>query len=789
MDLAMDFELISIVVGVVAVTAAAVYLVSVMGVREKSFEEAIAEQKQRSEQLLGVKPPREKKKTAPVNKGKKQQKRVQKHQQQPTSVAAASTNGPTEVTTTAQVHEGTPPHHHVEIDPEPIILDERPFNPERRRSSVSGDSIKSILVNKAEHSPVLDNAELEKTPVNHFESIHPKDDCELKKQWNHDETPPETPPPTSGKLSSKKKEVMTIEEVGGEDAVDSLSYPPQESKAEDTRVKSKARKAVRSVEKEEVSIVKVEETITKMSLSSSEIQSLIDILLNKQHGDSEWVNKGKNDSATNLKKQLAEKEQQLLNEQSTIQTLHSKIKEIRQEFNNEKSTFSHVRRQLEDSANSKKLELQQLQARFQNHCESTQQEKAQLQQQLQQAQVTLKSLRDENVGIKSALANLEQGSRGKADSLEREAEAIRVQCSHLENQLQAAFNSNQELTNRNQTLQASLRALEERKIKDEQLIHGNFASQMQERESHFVSELKRNQVETEKEKNNFRQQINILQKSVGDSQELAEEMRRRYEDSQKSEKNAKNLLQDAENKVKDFENKLLSQDAVINTKGDADKIMEEQFAEMQAKLAKHESKLSDLDLEKTNLTNELDTRNQDLKFQKEKNDELRKKNAKLMETLTAAETNLEHQVRQLETAVKGAEEKTRHMVEEEIKKTFKQLFPTAVVESDKTDWMKRFAESVKEKSAAVNLVPTSSVDSEELTRLQGEVKHYQTILVSTEKMLTTLQQSVEKAELDWRIKLEKAEEEILALKSAANKSSDPLAVKVNNSEGSSKTVH
>lgn len=123
MDL--DFELISIVVGVVAVTACAVYLVSVMGVREKSFEEAIAEQKQRSEQLLGVKPPKEKKKVT-ANKGnKKQHKKVHKHQQQ--SNASNGTNENAITTNQNEVHEETP-HHHVEIDPEPEILDERPLN-------------------------------------------------------------------------------------------------------------------------------------------------------------------------------------------------------------------------------------------------------------------------------------------------------------------------------------------------------------------------------------------------------------------------------------------------------------------------------------------------------------------------------------------------------------------------------------------------------------------------------------------------------------------------------------
>lgn len=48
----MDLQLSLIAIGVACATAVAVYFVSVIGIREKSFEEAIAEQKKRSDDLL-----------------------------------------------------------------------------------------------------------------------------------------------------------------------------------------------------------------------------------------------------------------------------------------------------------------------------------------------------------------------------------------------------------------------------------------------------------------------------------------------------------------------------------------------------------------------------------------------------------------------------------------------------------------------------------------------------------------------------------------------------------------
>lgn len=149
-----------------------------------------------------------------------------------------------------------------------------------------------------------------------------------------------------------------------------------------------------------------------------------------------------------------------------------------------------------------------------------------------QMQISMNQLRDENVAVKSALS-MEQGNRGKAESLEREAEALRTQCGHLENQLKAAFQSNQELSNQIRSLQEHLRVLEERKMQEEQNLHTSYASQMQERESHLVGELKKTQEllsEGEKERITLRQQNANLQNTLRTSQETA----KAFEDTKKN---------------------------------------------------------------------------------------------------------------------------------------------------------------------------------------------------------------------------------------------------------------
>lgn len=113
----MDLELGLVVLGVALVTGIAVYFVSVMGIREKSFEEAIAEQKKRSEDLLGK---REKKKVNVKDKTKKQNKKKEKEK---LNAGEASDDGTDGVPHQAE-HHHEHGRHHVEIQEEPEIFDE-----------------------------------------------------------------------------------------------------------------------------------------------------------------------------------------------------------------------------------------------------------------------------------------------------------------------------------------------------------------------------------------------------------------------------------------------------------------------------------------------------------------------------------------------------------------------------------------------------------------------------------------------------------------------------------------
>ncbi|XP_065218608.1 ribosome-binding protein 1-like isoform X2 [Planococcus citri] len=146
--------------------------------------------------------------------------------------------------------------------------------------------------------------------------------------------------------------------------------------------------------------------ITKAELSRTEIQNLIDWLLNKQNeeciSDAEWIEGSRQDPVAKLKKQLAEKEKLLTAEQEAHQAIQSKLKELRTELNVEK----HTSRQLEETLNGRQVDLQSLNAKLQAALEEKQtftKQLQQLQSQLTEERMMMHSLKEENAKTKSSL--------------------------------------------------------------------------------------------------------------------------------------------------------------------------------------------------------------------------------------------------------------------------------------------------------------------------------------------------------------------------------------------------
>lgn len=129
--------------------------------------------------------------------------------------------------------------------------------------------------------------------------------------------------------------------------------------------------------------------VQKAELSRSEIQILIDQLLNKQLDNpmehSEWT-EGRADPIIKLKKQLAEKDKALAEEHEASVTFQNKLKELRSELNSERSRLTANVKQLEEALNVKITEAQTLHTRMQHILESHAAEKQGFARQIEQLQ-------------------------------------------------------------------------------------------------------------------------------------------------------------------------------------------------------------------------------------------------------------------------------------------------------------------------------------------------------------------------------------------------------------------
>ncbi|XP_015597971.1 kinectin isoform X4 [Cephus cinctus] len=414
----MDLQTGLVCVGVVVISAAVILLVSMFGIKEKSYEEAIAEQRKLPDDLLLGKKDKGKEKKHKNKAGKKvKEKKEEKDEKEEEK------------------------SEHVQFEETPEILPSEPSTQESGKGSKKKnkvEKVKPILINKDEPvviAPELSPSQPPLEEANHFDLIQPKDDLELIRSHSREnlqqmsqsepivnKSPKETP--TRSKKNSKevskkrdeskdeKKEVVTSasapqqiskelikdvkeqqketpvkesKEVAKETAL------PVQSSVKETKSKKKKNDILAQIggDKDGVNVSLLMPLVQKAELSRSEIQILIDQLLNKQLDNplehSEWT-EGRADPVIKLKKQLAEREKALADEHEASVAFQNKLKELRAELNAERSRLSASVRQLEEALNAKVTEAQTLHTRMQHILESHAAEKQGFARQIEQLQ-------------------------------------------------------------------------------------------------------------------------------------------------------------------------------------------------------------------------------------------------------------------------------------------------------------------------------------------------------------------------------------------------------------------
>ncbi|CAD6229982.1 GSCOCG00006673001-RA-CDS [Cotesia congregata] len=424
----MDSQTILIYAGVVVVSAAVILLVSIFGIKEKSYEEAIAEQRKLPDDLL---------------LGKKDKGKDKKHK--------SKTGKKVKEKKDEKDDKSDDKSEHVQFEENPQILpteiNVQDVSKGNKKKS-KPEKVKPILVNKDE-SPVVVTESIASQPplvnVNHFDVIHPKDDLELIRSQSKENlqqaiqsesmtgksSPKETPTkskknvvkePVKKKEESKdeKQELASAMQQQAVKALVSLpatAHLPKESKEtpqkeiqqqqlqmqpkdtisvqqsnKEANKKNKKKNDILAQiggDKDGIHVSLLMPLVQKAELSRSEIQILIDLLLNKQLDNpqevAEWT-EGRADPVIKLKKQLSEKEKALSEEHEASLTFQNKVKELRAELNSERSKSSGTIKQLEENLNAKTTEAQTLHTRMQHILETHAAEKQGFARQIEQLQ-------------------------------------------------------------------------------------------------------------------------------------------------------------------------------------------------------------------------------------------------------------------------------------------------------------------------------------------------------------------------------------------------------------------
>ncbi|XP_011504338.1 PREDICTED: kinectin-like isoform X3 [Ceratosolen solmsi marchali] len=335
---------------------------------------------------------------------------------------------------------------HVQFEETPQILSPEPTMQDTGKISKKKgkvEKIKPILVNKDEATNLTNEYNSLQTvsheESNHFDVIQPKDDLELIRSHSREnlhqisqsesivnKSPKETP--TKSKKNAKekdskkkddhkdeKKEVVSssVQQVNKEnikeikekpkessrelkeskepkEIIRETIIPVQSSNKESKKVKKKNDILAQiGGDKDGINFSLLKPLVQKAELSRTEIQFLIDQLLNKQQENpwehAEWT-ESRADPVIKLKKQLAEKEKALKDEQEASVSVQNKLLELRAELNGERSRLTASVRQLEEALNAKITEAQTLHTRMQHILESHSAEKQGFSRQIEQLQ-------------------------------------------------------------------------------------------------------------------------------------------------------------------------------------------------------------------------------------------------------------------------------------------------------------------------------------------------------------------------------------------------------------------
>ncbi|GAB6031776.1 hypothetical protein CHUAL_010181 [Chamberlinius hualienensis] len=794
----MDLQTALVCLAVFLVSAVVVYLISVLGMRETTYEEAIAQQRRKDEETLQIK--KTDKTTTKLDKkhkkwGRKSKEKSEIKDEERERRASASL-----------VVRGK------KDDPKSILIKKQ----KEKSPSVTRDEVKEEKEKEKESVTAKNVAKTPAEPVATAAVPAPakKSTKEVKKEATVEAQAKETSPvagDNKGAIKSRESSSEKDDEVGKSTKLKSKDVPVKKEEAvpvqsvNTSNVTSPAKKPKKSKSEEETLTGSRLTNIIKSSvLSPNEITSLIETLLNKQQaesGNEEWSKIGqKVDPITALRKQLQEKEEALGEEKLRSQTAGAKVKELRQEVNTEKARMTQLERSIKDRYQQ---ELETAHSRLQkanNDVKALQIQLRQLQEKWNEKNVLAQQYLDETIQLTQTLGHTEKNLRLENDDLRGVLQENQSQMNNLSDK-------NEKLMIDNKRIQEHIKELEILNEDNKNVFNGQIntlteqLSAVDKERLHLIQVLENEQVKQAETHKNMRAMIEEL-KQVKSNLEMQlvknqqlDSVVDRLNEELTAAKEENELLTSQLSKGPEREEAEGQEEKELceNDKSNGHIQITENEDAIKISLTEHENILhekekllnlitSDLK-EKSNELHEI--RNQlvvateevnrlaaDAAQQKQKNNELREKNWKVVDALNAAEKSTNEKIRQ---ADKLAHERLLEVQKGEQKfaqEIFERLFPDIRIEKAIAypEWMSQFEKQALLSLENLNKSTEPSLDDElrnkynsleeSYNKLQITVQNYKVILAETEGMLNKLQGSVEQEEQRWKEKLELKELEL-----------------------------
>lgn len=723
----MDIETIYLIVGVFIIPSLMLIVLQRL-FKNKSYEEVIAEQRQHSNALFSSQP-------KPKVKDKKQKKALKKSKEKKPS---------SEVTTdeigeeTSDLAEHTEESAKEEVDCTAMVKTE--VSKTNHHTHVEFKEATTVIeeplkeVKKEEKNSAENNNKKTKKQAADKKIKHQVNEIISKKEKEKVEAPIQPLPQPSKEMSIEEvKEVK--EQLVAPVVQNGISAVPAKDKK---KKKSEFNVLTQNHEKSalNVNLSQMITLVRKADMSKQDVQTLIDVLLNKQHDApsiiDEW-SEGKGDPMQKLKKQLAEKTQLVTELQESLIGAQNKMREVRADQQGERSQLLQAARDYQEKLNHLKHEKLQFdkQVLSLNH-------------KCQQMQETANEEANKNRKLMEEFKALQIQHQQYMQQMEHNIEGLQYEFA----------NKQMQINKQSIQYQAEL----EQAHKDMQLKDNRCASDRQQ----FNKELemwREKLQDLEKRKN---QEIQVLHQQLDEAKmeiaKVSNELRMIQENNSAM--------------LREKEIEIAKQISLNNSNlQENHKLMEELQKVRDAKTngsieqgKQHQLIINQLNMELKNVINQLESSNMNSQQKTIELEELRNKNNKLLT-----------QLGEIPPPVDPIEARTKFL---------KRVFPSIVSISanlSEEQWDKAVHEAVRDyvlataTPAPAPTLPASHSkieDDAELLKLRAENTNYRKIIDQSEAILCKLQTHVEEEQIRWGRELKIKEDSISRLSEELEKNKD-----------------